>query len=32
LASKLAGPRLQQLFAVVGVGAALLVAGKALLG
>jgi len=32
LASKLAGPRLQQLFAVVGVGAALLLAGKALLG
>jgi len=32
LAAKLAGPRLQQLFAIVGIGAALLLAGKALLG
>lgn len=32
LAGKLAGPRLQQLFAVVGCGAAVLLAGKALLG
>ncbi|WP_449430454.1 sulfite exporter TauE/SafE family protein [Pseudomonas putida] len=32
LALKLAGPRLQQLFAVVGMGAALSLAGKALLG
>ena len=32
LASKLAGPRLQQLFAVVGCGAAVLLAGKVLLG
>lgn len=32
LASKLAGPRLQQLFAVVGIGAALLLAAKMLLG
>ncbi|MHC6223186.1 sulfite exporter TauE/SafE family protein [Pseudomonas sp. X10] len=32
LASKLAGPRLQQLFAIAGIGAALLLAGKALLG
>jgi len=32
LAGKLAGPRLQQVFAVVGIGAALLLASKALLG
>jgi len=32
LASKVAGPRLQQLFAVVGIGAALLLAAKTLLG
>ncbi|EKT4521385.1 sulfite exporter TauE/SafE family protein [Pseudomonas putida] len=32
LASRLAGPRLQQLFAVTGIGAALLLAGKALVG
>nr|WP_314875321.1 sulfite exporter TauE/SafE family protein [uncultured Pseudomonas sp.] len=32
LAGKLAGPRLQQMFAVVGIGAALLLASKALLG
>ncbi len=32
LAAKLAGPRLQQLFALVGIGAALLLAGNALLG
>lgn len=32
LAGKLAGPRLQQLFAVVGIGAALLLASKGLLG
>ena len=31
LAARLAGPRLQQLFAVVGIGAALLLAGHALL-
>ncbi|QYX51801.1 sulfite exporter TauE/SafE family protein [Pseudomonas sp. S07E 245] len=32
LAGKLAGPRLQQVFAVVGIGAALLLASKGLLG
>lgn len=32
LAGKLAGPRLQQLFAMVGIGAALMLAAKALLG
>jgi len=32
LAAKLAGPRLQQLFALAGIGAAVLLAGKALLG
>lgn len=32
LAAKLAGPRLQQLFVVVGIGAAVSLAGKALLG
>jgi hypothetical protein len=32
LAAKLAGPRLQQMFAVAGWAAALLLAGKALLG
>ncbi|HDS1733641.1 sulfite exporter TauE/SafE family protein [Pseudomonas sp. BP8] len=32
LSAKLAGPRLQQLFAIIGVAAALILAGKALLG
>ncbi len=32
LATRLAGPRLQQLFSVAGFAAALLLAGKALLG
>ncbi|MNI92847.1 hypothetical protein D3C73_1506970 [compost metagenome] len=32
MATRLAGPRLQQLFSVVGLGAALLLASKALLG
>ncbi|MNF03458.1 hypothetical protein D3C80_2027830 [compost metagenome] len=32
MATRLAGPRLQQLFAVVGVGAAVMLIGKALFG
>ncbi|MNO05843.1 hypothetical protein D3C81_2273840 [compost metagenome] len=32
LSAKLAGPRLQQLFAIIGVAAALMLVGKALLG